>query len=109
MTTPPTSTEWPSSVRSLFWDYHVADLDWTADRDLVIRRVLSEGTWDAIQWLRDQLDDATLRAWILARSGDALSPRQLRFWEVVLDLPSERVDEWVASRRISPWANRVRS
>lgn len=101
--------ECPPSVRSLFWEYDVPELDWDEDRDLIIRRVLTEGTWDAIVWLRDRLGGATLRRWIEARFGDALSPRQLRFWELVLDLPSDRVDEWVDARRVSVWENRSAS
>ena len=44
----PTDPEWPPSVQSLFWDYEADALDWPADRDLIVRRVLSDGTWDAI-------------------------------------------------------------
>jgi len=97
----------PPVIQSLFWEYDATDLDWEADRALIIRRVLTEGSWDAVRWLRDRVGDAALRRWIEVRSGDALSPRQLRFWELVLDLPSDRVDEWVADRRDSVWENRT--
>jgi len=106
MDTPPNETDWPPVVQSLFWEYDVTALDWDADRDLIVRRILTEGSWDAVQWLRDRVGDPGLRQWIEARSGDALSPRQLRFWELMLDLPSERVDAWVAARRNSIWGNR---
>jgi hypothetical protein len=109
MSTELNDIEWPSAVRSLFWEYDVSDLDGETDRDLILRRVLSEGNWETIQWLRGRLGDAGLRQWIEARDGDILSPRQLRFWELVLDLPSEHVDEWVAFRRSSVWTNRARS
>lgn len=111
MSTPPDNpeTEWPPVVQSLFWEYEPEALDWNADRDLVVRRVLTEGSWEAIVWLRGRLGDGFLRRWIEARSGDALSPRQLRFWELVLDLPSDRVDEWVDARRASVWENRSAS
>lgn len=111
MSTPPddSETEWPSAVQSLFWEYEPDALDWKADRDLIIRRILSKGNWEAITWLRDRVGDATLRRWIEARSGDALSPRQLRFWELIFDLPPDRVDEWVDAHRASVWANRTRS
>lgn len=101
--------EWPAAVQSLFWEYRPGGLDWTSDRDLIIRRVLAEGNWEAITWLRKRLGPASLRRWIEARSGDILSPRQLRFWELVLDLPSDRVDEWIEARRTSIWANRTSS
>lgn len=109
MRTPPDNPELPASVRSLFWEYDPDVLAWQTDRDLIIRRVLSEGNWEAITWLRDRMGDVALSRWIERQSGDALSPRQLRFWELVLDLPSERVTEWIEARRASIWANRTGS
>ena len=106
MDTPQNEIDWPPVVQSLFWEYDVAALDWDADRDLIVRRILTEGAWDAVQWLRDRMGDSALRRWIVAQDGDALSPRQLRFWELILDLPSERVDAWVEARRNSIWGNR---
>jgi len=99
----------PPSVQSPFWEYDPGDLDWDTDRDLIVRRVLTEGNGEAIKWLRHRIGDASLRDWIELRSGDTLSPRQLRFWELILDLPSDRVDEWVEGRRTSVWENRTRS
>lgn len=107
MDSDPNEIDWPPVVQSLFWEYDTTDLEWEADRDLILRRILTEGSWDAVQWLRDRIGDAALRRWIEARSGGALSPRQLRFWELVLDLPSDRVDEWVNTRRDSVWENRT--
>ena len=100
---------WPSVVRSLFWEYGTADLNWTDDHDLIIRRVLTEGNHHALQWLRSQVGDASLRKWLLKRSGDHLSPKQLRFWELILDLPTEEVDVWVGARRHSIWHLRTAS
>ena len=75
----------PDRVKSLFQEYDPDVLDWEADRDLIIGRVLSAGDWKSIKWLRAQLGDANLRAWIEAREGDHLSSRQLRFWQLILD------------------------
>jgi hypothetical protein len=43
--------------------------------------------------------------------GAELSPRQLRFWELVLELPHRQVNAWLAAtcrtiwdRRTQPWA-----
>lgn len=66
-------------------------------RDFIIRRLLQRGSWDSIQWLRRQIGDPALRAWIIAHAVRGLEARQLRFWEVVLDLPHEQVDRWVES------------
>ena len=97
----------PDRVKSLFQEYDPDVLDWEADRDLIIGRVLSAGDWKSIKWLRAQLGDANLRAWIEALDGDHLSSRQLRFWELILDLPADRVDARVATRRPSIWEKRT--
>lgn len=97
---------WAPFVQSLFWEYDQADLCWEDDRDLIIRRVLSQGNHHAIRWLRRHVGDVQLREWLLQRSGDQLSPKQLRFWELILDLPSEQVDAWVDTWRHGIWHSR---
>ena len=39
-----------------------------------------------------KFSDDELRQWIVQHEGRGLSSRQLRFWEVVLDLPHDRVN-----------------
>lgn len=96
----------PDAVRALFWEYDAATLSWASDRSLIIERVLTAGGWDAITWLRTQAGDAALRVWLIEHEGAALSPRQLRFWQLVLDLPPRRVDAWIEARRSSVWEGR---
>lgn len=96
----------PKSVRVYFWDYPFAKLSLKTDRDLIIRRLLTSGSWDSIQWLRRQVSDAELRQWLLAHRGRGLSPRQLRFWGLILDLPKRKVDFWVKTSRQNIWENR---
>lgn len=96
----------PKSVRSFFWDYPSTKLSLKTDRDLIVRRLLTSGSWDSIQWLRRHVSDHDLREWLIAHRGRGLSPRQLRFWEVVLDLPARQVNRWVQVARKSPWGQR---
>jgi hypothetical protein len=96
----------PEWLRSLFWDHDFSVLDWRQDRELVIGRVLEAGTWDAIQWLRRQAGDAALRDWILRHQGRCLSSEQIRFWELILDLPPETVDGWLQSPERRIWEDR---
>lgn len=98
----------PELLRALFWEYDFDELSWAADRDLVFARVLSEGPWEAVRWLRRQAGDEALREWIRARRGRGLDRRQLRFWQLVLDLPAEEVDGWLAARQPDPWEDRCR-
>lgn len=103
------SSRLPDHVQELFWDYDSEAIDWDDDRELIIRRVVAEGNWDAIKWLRDRLGDDSLRSWIVKHEGRGLSPRQLRFWEIVLELPSGQVDAWIAGRQHAIWDGRART
>jgi hypothetical protein len=82
-------------------------LTWEDDRDLIIARVLASGTWEAITWLRACLGEQGLREWIERRRGRGLSPRQLRFWEVMLDLPHGQVNAWLRAEGRKIWDQRA--
>jgi hypothetical protein len=97
----------PALLRPLFWDYDFKTLTWDDDRDLIIARVLASGTWEAIIWLRARLGDQALREWIKHRCGRGLSPRQLRFWEVMLDLSHRQVNAWLQVEGRKIWDQRV--
>lgn len=44
-----------------------------------------------------------MRAYLPTRKGLGLNPRQLRCWQVVLDLPSAEADEWIAHLKAAVW------
>lgn len=96
----------PEALRGLFWEYDFDELSWDEDRDLILRRVLSDGPWEMVQWLRRRAGDSAVRDWIRQRRGRGLSRRQLRFWQLVLDLPETEVDAWLAARAPDPWERR---
>jgi hypothetical protein len=96
----------PAALREFFWDYSFEKLSWEADRDLIIRRLLTHGSWDALAWLRRTLGDTALRRWLIAHQGRGLSPRQIRFWSLALGLPGRQVDAWTGEARLSPWGQR---
>jgi len=98
----------PEMLRPLFWETDFDQISWQDHRDYVIRRVLSAGPWDAVCWLRGHLGCAGLRQWIEKHEGRGLSSRQLRFWEVVLELPSEKVNAWLQSEGRKLWEGRGR-
>jgi hypothetical protein len=98
----------PAKLRELFWDYDFAKLSWKHDFDLVVSRILSSGTWDQICWLRKRMNDDDLRQWIAHRQGRGLSPRQLRFWELILGLPRRKVNQWLAEGDRWIWDRRVK-
>ena len=96
----------PELLRPFFWEYRFRDLSWERDHDLVIYRVLTDGSWEAVRWLRHRLGDDALREWILRRQGRGLGSRNLRFWEVILKLPPRLVNRWVKAARNSIWERR---
>lgn len=98
----------PENLEDLFWEYDVSELDWGDHREFIARRVLSHGTWAQICWLRDKLGDREVRRIIEARRGRDLSPRQLRFWQLILDIPAKKVDRWLDEPGRQIWDNRVR-
>ena len=97
----------PKHLKALFWDYRFHQLSWQRDRDLVISRILEHGDWEAVQWLRGTVTAEQLRQWILDRQGRGLDARQLRFWELVLDLPRRQVNRWIKSLQQNPWHQRT--
>lgn len=96
----------PELLHRLFWEYDVEDLKWPRDRELILGKVLRDGGWEAVQWLRREAGDDAIREWILGRGGRGLSPPQLRFWELLLELDTELVDAWLEERDNDPWENR---
>lgn len=96
----------PEKLRPVFWDYVFSQLSLAKDRELIIRRVLSSGSWDAVHWLRKQLGDRELREWLITHRGRGLTARQLRFWGVLYDLPARQVNRWVKAAQTGVWGKR---
>jgi len=98
----------PAELAHLFWEYDPRKLSWATDRDLIIGKILASGTWNDIRWLRRSTTDAELRRWILRARGRGLSPQQIRYWQLVLDLPGAEVDAWLSDPARRIWHGRVR-
>ena len=108
-TSPPSTSEpLPGLLRPWFWDCDFDRLSWSQHRDFVVRRILSLGSWDAVCWLRKSLGDPVLRQWIERHEGRGLSSRQLRFFELMLDLPPGLVDAWLESPGRRLWEGNPR-
>jgi hypothetical protein len=95
----PAAADLPSAVSVLLWDVAPAELRLPQHRDFLIGRILARGTWAAVEWLRRELTDAAIAQYLQRTRGRLLSPRQLRFWELVLGLDDDAVSDWIADRR----------
>ncbi|NOT30470.1 MAG: hypothetical protein HOP15_08490 [Planctomycetes bacterium] len=98
--------ELPESVTRLLWDTDASAVTWEAHRQSVLGRVLAHGDWDALRWLRTTAGDEAIRAWIVATRGRRLSRRQIRFWQLLLDLPEDEVEAWLALPERQVWDDR---
>ena len=80
----------PAQLRPFFWEYRLAALSWSRDRDLIISRILQAGDWPAITWLRGRLGDEALRSWLTSGGARGLDRRRRNFWDLVLDVRPAR-------------------
>ncbi len=94
----------PRRLKPFFWDCDFSTLSLAQYRNFIIKRILVEGDWDAIKWLRKTVGDSGIRDWFLSKNGGGLDPRRLRFWGLILDLPKDRVDQWVCGSAKVPLA-----
>lgn len=97
----------PDFLRPIFWDCDFDELSWKHHLDYIVERILACGGEQEIAWLRRRLDDNALRQWFGRNKGKALSERQLRYWELVLGLPQELVDEWLSDPSRQIWDKRT--
>lgn len=94
-------------LRPLFWDCDFDMLRLKQTPDFIIGRILASGSWNDVGWLRKAAGDATLRRWILQSEGRLLSRKQLRFWELILKLPTDQVSLWLAQTSRGVWDDRT--
>jgi hypothetical protein len=95
----------PAELKPLFWDHDFHRLRWEKDRDLIIGRLISHGDWNALILRRKGF--CCLREWLLSKRS-RLGSRQLRFWELILELPRHKVNEWLKDKGRMVWERRAR-
>jgi len=61
------------------------------------------GPLDAIRWLRRTYGDDMIRDWIIRHRGRQLSSQQVRFWETLIGLPADDVQQWLAEPTRRLW------
>lgn len=103
----PVTADLPGELRDLFWDHDLERLSWERSRHTIVLRLLEKGGLQAVRWLRRHMSDEEIRDFIVRRRGRGISPRRLRFWSLVVDIPRPEVDEWIETARRNPWHNRT--
>ena len=103
----PHATPIPEHLRQYFWEYDPEGLSLESSRHTILLRLLEAGGMDAVQWLRENAGDDELRTMLIRRRGRGISPRRLRFWALLLNLPDVQVDDWIAAQMSDPWNRRT--
>ena len=100
--------EFLGGLETIFWDVDIASLSWDENRDFIIRRILTHGNLDMLRRLRFRIGDSGLVDWFALHQGKGLSPRQLRYWQVILNIPKDTIDPWINRSKNSLWYRRVK-
>ncbi len=71
------------SVARLLWDVDPEAVDLERDAALVMERVMSRGTWEAMRWLRQHYAVEHLAEFVRTRGPRLLAPRDLAYWALI--------------------------
>ncbi|MCX7993221.1 MAG: hypothetical protein N2651_06085 [Fimbriimonadales bacterium] len=102
-------TRLPEFLRPLFWDVEFHALSPERYQSYICLRIIEHGDLNALRWMLRYYGKARLRRWLIARQGRSLSPRALRFWQMMLGIPKRTVDQWLQSRPEPSWPPKERS
>lgn len=84
----------PSSLRPLFWDVKLSDIDIRQHRDFVLSRVLEYGDFNAIRWALREYPRQELAQFLRGRGLEILSRRSWVFWTSQLGVKLPRGAQW---------------
>lgn len=95
----------PTSLRWLFWDVDVDQLDLDTHADYILPRVLERGGLDDVRWLLGEYGQDRIHAFLRDVGHPELSARTLAFWRAALhaeDEPWASAPGWRKSSD-APW------
>jgi hypothetical protein len=76
----------PASVARLLWDVDASSIDPQRDKALVFERVMSRGTWEAMQWLRRRYRREEIAEFLRSRSAERLTARDRAYWALIAEI-----------------------
>ena len=92
-------TDIPTSLARAFPEYALSDLDPVIDADLIIARVLEQGTRIEWRWLFQQYGLERIRDFVRRRGYATLSKRSFAYWRLVLDIDTYQQPPWAETAR----------
>jgi hypothetical protein len=79
----------PDAVARLLWDVDVTLVDLDRDREFVFERVMTRGSWEAMQWLRRRYPRGVIAEFVKTFGTRRLPPRDLAYWALISDVVVE--------------------
>jgi len=92
----------PEFLFHFFWEYDPTTIDLADHADLIMNRLMSRGTWDAMVWLKNHYSRGQLVSFLTRRGRTKLPPRELNYWAFICGVPSSTRRRWIAEMRKSP-------
>jgi hypothetical protein len=93
------ANELPQAVARLLWDVDVRQIDLERDRSLILERVMTRGTWEAMKWLRHRYPDELIADFIRTSGRRLLAPRDLAYWSLVCNVDDVARDDDIGGGR----------
>jgi len=76
----------PDFVARLLWDVDPAAVDLERDAPLVLERVMSRGSWEAMKWLRARYSRDRIADYLVRQGARRLSPRDVAYWAAICEV-----------------------
>ena len=76
-------TPLPDFVARLLWDVDLGQIELHRDAALILERVMSRGSWEAMKWLRASYPPEELADFVRREGSRRLSPRDLAYWALM--------------------------
>ena len=73
----------PECVMILLWDMDAKSVNISQHKALILERVMSRGTFAAMQWLLKTIPKDDIIDFLNVRGQRLLSPRDLAYWSIV--------------------------
>jgi hypothetical protein len=80
-------TPLPPEVTQLLWEHDAAAVSLETHSLLILERVMTRGSLNAMRWLWATVPHATLQAYVEGPGLRSLPPREAVFWRTMLGVP----------------------
>ena len=89
----------PRELHFLFWDCDLDGLNLNEHRFFIMERVMEQGTWNAMQWLRKNYQEEELLHYLNKKGIRTLPLRELNYWLFICGVSALERDTFLRRRK----------